>query len=62
MPYGDWEPAQHRWVSEEVEWDMLVGLMLCQRKGLPRQLVVQHLLPYICSLPRPYELSELMHL
>ncbi len=58
MPYGEWEPRFHRWCSAEVRRDILVVLMLGRRRGLPNMVVVRHLLPWVCTLPRPCEMSE----
>lgn len=52
-PYGDWLPTKkvHQWVSKKVRQEMITALLVCKRFGIPRNVAVHCLLPFICSLP-----------
>lgn len=61
-PYGEWRipvgihsgaRAQelHQWVSKRMRQEMITALLVCKRFGIPRDVAVHHLLPFICSLP-----------
>ena len=56
VPYGEWQPESHRWVTDDIHSEMMAMLLMHQKPGtlfslLPRDIVLHHILPYICTQP-----------
>ena len=56
VPYGEWAPESHRWVTHSIHSEMKTILLMHARRGtlfgaLPRDVILHHILPYICTKP-----------
>ena len=57
VPYGEWTPESHRWVTDDIHSEMKCVLMMHRRHGtlfseIPRDIILHHILPYLCTKPR----------